>query len=173
MQPAAPGRTIGGGNCGVRRKWIVSKDICSYMVPPNMATPWLTPASRGTFFTQGRALAGHVGSCLKKGCVRAMAIPHAASSVPRSCTQALQSCVPCQMSLISQVHLKSIFWTGDRSDVSCTASERSSLLKTSAMPASIPASLRLFISIHDCLGGMLQSPNPAPGIMCVWLKGLS
>eukprot|EP00972_Heterocapsa_arctica_P041269 6085796-Heterocapsa_arctica.AAC.1 len=68
MHPAAPGRTIGGGNCGARRKWMVRKDICSYMVPPNMATPWLTPASRGTCLTQGRALAGFAGSWVKNGC---------------------------------------------------------------------------------------------------------
>eukprot|EP00972_Heterocapsa_arctica_P067469 9957600-Heterocapsa_arctica.AAC.1 len=44
MQPAAAGRTMGAGNCGTRRKWIVRTDICSYMVPPNMDTPWLIPA---------------------------------------------------------------------------------------------------------------------------------
>eukprot|EP00972_Heterocapsa_arctica_P001505 218096-Heterocapsa_arctica.AAC.1 len=62
MHPAAPGRTVGCGNCGTRRKWMVRRVICSYMAPPNMATAGLTSASRGTCLTQGRASAGAAGS---------------------------------------------------------------------------------------------------------------
>eukprot|EP00972_Heterocapsa_arctica_P045155 6666992-Heterocapsa_arctica.AAC.1 len=61
MHPAAPGSTMGPGKSGARRKWIVCSETCSYMVPPNTATPGLTLASCGMFFTQGRASAGLSG----------------------------------------------------------------------------------------------------------------
>eukprot|EP00972_Heterocapsa_arctica_P086269 12716858-Heterocapsa_arctica.AAC.1 len=63
---------------------MVSSDICSYMVPPNMETPRHTSASRGTCSTQARASAGLLGFCVKNGCVRAIAMPQAQRRVRRS-----------------------------------------------------------------------------------------
>eukprot|EP00972_Heterocapsa_arctica_P020688 3050744-Heterocapsa_arctica.AAC.1 len=58
MQPAAPGRTTGAGKPGARKKWMVIRVICSYIVPPNIATPLQIPVSAGMWSRRARASAG-------------------------------------------------------------------------------------------------------------------